>query len=106
MIYQYFLNFQICKRLAESYKSTYRKVTKQMNEEPDEKSWVCSEAFLFGRLDTFIKRLMKIKEMLEIVISYKILETTDVRGMKQFSDQINNILLTVTQKTYDPLAHR
>jgi dynein heavy chain len=97
---------QTCKKLHRTYKEIYYKTTKMMGENADENVWDCSDVAIFGRLETFNTRLNKIKEILEIIIRYQIIDYIKISGMEEFSDKIKKAFQVISQKKYDPLAHR
>lgn len=77
-----------------------------MEENPQETTWDCSDVAIFGRLETFNTRLNKIKEILEIILRYEILDYIKITGMEEYSDKIKKAFLVISEKKYNPLAHR
>ena len=94
-----------CKKLKESLRYNYQKVLEEMVE-AGETPFVCSEKYLFERMKSFEIRLSKIHEIMEICLRYQVLDRVKISGMEIFSERIKSSFRTISEKRYDPLAHR
>lgn len=94
-----------CKKLKESFRNNYDKILVQMVE-AREKPFNCSEKFLFTRLESFTTRLNKILEVMEVSLRYKVLDRVQIAGMESFNERIKAVFTVISEKPYDPLAHR
>lgn len=52
--------FQLCLSLYAFYRECYAETQKEMKEAADEKPFDCSDMYIFGKFETFKKRLLKV----------------------------------------------
>ncbi|XP_055595824.1 dynein axonemal heavy chain 8 [Uranotaenia lowii] len=97
---------KICKELDMIYRFHYYKTVNDMEEAEDETPWECSDMYIFGKLDTFNARLDKIKNMMELVLKYQVIDQIGISGTEVFSSKIEKAFDVISSKTYDPLVHR
>ncbi|XP_047042441.1 dynein axonemal heavy chain 8-like [Helicoverpa zea] len=104
------LNFidkaEFCLGLYKFYRDCYTDTQNQMKEAAAEKPFDCSEMFIFGKFETFKKRLLKIIDLFETYITYYVLNKTTLGGIKEYADTFNKLFKTISTKPYDALDHR
>ncbi|KAK5645861.1 hypothetical protein RI129_004325 [Pyrocoelia pectoralis] len=83
----------------------FKQIQKNM-EEAGEQPFDCSETYVFGKFETFKKRLERIVDVLETTIKYSILQSSCIEGIEEFVDLFNNLYKTISSKKYDTLNHR
>lgn len=59
-IENYIQLFQLCLALYSFYRECYDETQKEMMEAADERPFDCSEMYIFGKFETFRKRLVKV----------------------------------------------
>lgn len=96
---------QQCKKMNDAFRSNYQLILQQM-QEAGEPQFVCSDKYLFERLELFGERLSKICEFMEVYMRYKVLNRVAISGMEKFSQRIKNSFDVIAKKSYDPLAFR
>jgi dynein heavy chain, axonemal len=94
-----------CKKLKESFHYNYDKIINEMKY-AGETLFECSEKFLFTRLESFETRLIKIREIMEVIMRYQVLDRVKIFGMESFAVRIKEAFKLISEKSYDPLAHR
>ncbi|CRK87169.1 CLUMA_CG000977, isoform A [Clunio marinus] len=94
-----------CKKMKEAFRLNYTKMLNEMKED-GERTFFCSDKYLFERFDSFETRLRKICEIMEICLQYQVLDRIRIGGMEPFSEKIKSAFNAISQKPFDPLAHR
>ncbi|CAB3256562.1 unnamed protein product [Arctia plantaginis] len=104
------LNFirkaKLCLSLYNFYRECYAETQQEMNEASDERPFDCSEMYIFGKFETFRKRLLKIIDLFETFIRYYVLNKTTLEGVEEYATNFNKLFKTISTKTYDALDHR
>ena len=65
-----------------------------------------SENYIFGKFDTFSRRLEKIADMVTMIDSYRGLADVRVDGIETINTKYKNIVETTKKRNYDVLDHR
>lgn len=69
-----------CIRLNEEYQKAFHKTKEKLESMPNERKFEFSEMYIFGKFDTFVKRLKKIVEMFETMEMYSHLADSKIEG--------------------------
>ncbi|KOB66798.1 Uncharacterized protein OBRU01_14192 [Operophtera brumata] len=77
-----------------------------MMEAADERPFDCSEMYVFGKFDTFKRRLLKIVDLFQTYITYYVLNKTTLEGIEEYAANFNKLFKSISTKTYDALDHR
>eukprot|EP00118_Oscarella_pearsei_P013119 m.101516 g.101516 ORF g.101516 m.101516 type:complete len:4701 (+) comp37133_c1_seq2:73-14175(+) len=93
-------------RLNQEYQSSFQKTKQKLAEQPDERPFEFSEMYIFGKFNTFSKRLSRILFMMETFQTYETLTTSRIEGIDPFASKYQMIMTTVKKKPYDTLDHR
>lgn len=110
------------------YREVYFETVESMEESPNEIAWDCSTVAIFGVMDMFMKRLLKviyfrkfaeyrlviiinfyteqIKHIIEVKETYSVLERIRISGMDTFEMQLNNAHNKIVTKPYNMLNYR
>ncbi|CAH2210243.1 jg19009 [Pararge aegeria aegeria] len=75
-------------------------------EAADERPFDCSEMYIFGKFETFRKRLLKVVDLFQTYITYYVLNKTTLEGVEEFAVNFNKLFKIISTKTYDALDHR
>ncbi|KAI4493643.1 hypothetical protein M0804_001819 [Polistes exclamans] len=95
-----------CIALYTQYHEYYDQMCKKVKESADEKPFEVSEMYVFGKFKTFTKRLIKIMDVLEITLTYSILQSSTLEGIDKFNAKFLSFFHKISSKDYDPLDHR
>uniref|UniRef100_A0A8B9SXA0 Dynein heavy chain 5, axonemal n=1 Tax=Anas platyrhynchos TaxID=8839 RepID=A0A8B9SXA0_ANAPL len=92
---------QQCISLKEQYQTSFQKIRENLKENPSG-----SENYIFGKFDTFCKRLEKISDMSNIMESLLELQRIKIEGIEEISTHYQSIATNTKSKKYDVLDHR
>ncbi|XP_022821404.1 dynein heavy chain 8, axonemal-like [Spodoptera litura] len=95
-----------CLSLYQFYRDCYDENEKEMLEAASERPFDCSEMHIFGKFETFKKRLVKIIDLFEKYIKYYVLNKSTLEGIEEHAAAFNKLFKTISTKTYDALDHR
>ncbi|KAE8597580.1 hypothetical protein XENTR_v10016521 [Xenopus tropicalis] len=95
-----------CVFLNEQYQNSFHKVKEKLKETPNERQFEFSENYIFGKLDTFCKRLEKISDISNNLESLADLQTIKIEGVEKISIRYETIVTNTKSKSYDVLDHR
>ena len=95
-----------CIRLNEEYQRCFQKTKQRLEENPDERQFEFSEMYIFGKINTFARRLHKIIEMLDTMKAFSCLGESRIEGMEQLWNKFVLIVTTMRKKPYDLLDYR
>ena len=95
-----------CIRLNEEYQRCFQKTKQRLEENPDERQFEFSEMYIFGKINTFARRLHKIIEMLDTMKAFSCLGDSRIEGMEQLWNKFVLIVTTMRKKPYDLLDYR
>lgn len=66
----------------------------------------CSENYIFGKFDTFTKRLEKIIKLVELIDKSQGVENLRIEGIEEIAEQYKEIVDGLKKKNYDLLDFR
>ena len=59
-----------CVKLNEAYQNNFQKTKEKLRQNPNERQFEFSENYIFGKFDTFCKRLEKIRDMMNTIEAF------------------------------------
>ena len=65
-----------------------------------------SENYIFGKFDTFVKRISKIADMISTMEAFSGLKDARIEGLEALVFQYNSLVDEAKKKSYDVLDHR
>ncbi|XP_039266995.2 dynein axonemal heavy chain 8-like [Styela clava] len=95
-----------CIKLNEAYQSQFQKTKEKLQQNPAERQFEFSENYIFGRFDTFCKRVDQIREMAMIMEQLSTLPNIKIQGLESYAMKYKTIVANVKKKSYDHLNHR
>ena len=95
-----------CVQLNQHYQSCFHRTKQNLLKQPDERPFELSETYVFGRFDTFSRRLMSIVEIVETIRTYASLVQSRIEGIEQLSAKYCMTVTAIKKKPYDFLDHR
>ncbi|XP_074644897.1 dynein axonemal heavy chain 5-like [Tubulanus polymorphus] len=93
-------------KLNKEYQRCFHKTKKKLEEIPNERQFEFSEMYIFGKFDTFSRRLNKIIDMFNTMEVYSHLSDSKIEGMEMMAAKFNVIVTSMKKKPYDYLDHR
>ena len=97
---------QNCIRLNEEYQKCFQRTKQRLEESPDERQFEFSEMYIFGKINTFTRRLTKIITMMNTMKSFMCLGESRIEGLEQIWNKFLLIVTTMKKKPYDLLDYR
>uniref|UniRef100_A0A8U8B8L8 Dynein, axonemal, heavy chain 5 n=1 Tax=Geospiza parvula TaxID=87175 RepID=A0A8U8B8L8_GEOPR len=97
---------QQCIFLKEKYQASFQKIREELKENPSDRLFDVSENYIFGKFETFCKRLEKISDMSNTMESLLELQHIKIEGIDKITTQYQSIATNAKSKQYDVLDHR
>uniref|UniRef100_A0A8D2QAK1 Dynein, axonemal, heavy chain 5 n=1 Tax=Zonotrichia albicollis TaxID=44394 RepID=A0A8D2QAK1_ZONAL len=97
---------QQCIFLKEKYQASFQKIREELKEYPSDRQFDVSENYIFGKFETFCKRLEKISDMSNTMESLLELQRIRIEGIDKITAQYQSIATNAKSKQYDVLDHR
>ncbi|MEQ2172271.1 hypothetical protein GOODEAATRI_019409 [Goodea atripinnis] len=69
-------------RLNQEYQRCFHKTKEQLEQTPSQRKFDISEMYIFGKFDTFQRRLNKILEMFDTITTYSALQDSKIEGLE------------------------
>lgn len=95
-----------CIRLNEEYQRCFQKTKQRLEQNLEERQFEFSEMYIFGKSNTFSRRLNKIIDMLDTMKAFSCLGESRIEGMEQLWNKFVLIVTTMKKKPYDLLDYR
>ncbi|KAI4469355.1 male fertility factor kl5 [Holotrichia oblita] len=96
---------QVCLDLYLKYYQCFKQTQRTMAE-VGENPFECSEMYVFGKFETFKKRVEQIVDVLETTTKYSILQSSKIENIDNFASKFQQYYKKISSKTYDALNHR
>ncbi|PAA70380.1 hypothetical protein BOX15_Mlig025839g1 [Macrostomum lignano] len=95
-----------CIRLNEEYQACFHSTKKMLEQMPNERKFDFSEVYIFGKFDTFCKRLKKIIDMFRKIEIFDSLQESNIEGIEEYKKSYKTIVDTMERRKYDFLDRR
>ncbi|KAI9141404.1 dynein heavy chain and region D6 of dynein motor-domain-containing protein [Paraphysoderma sedebokerense] len=95
-----------CIRLNEAYQKCFHDVKRKLQESPQDKQFDFSEMYIFGKFDTFCKRISKVIDMFSVIETFSRLELLGVEGVDSILKRFFSVVSQMQRKPYEILDHR
>ncbi|XP_056299693.1 dynein axonemal heavy chain 5 isoform X1 [Pseudoliparis swirei] len=101
--------------LNQEYQRYFHKIKKKLEQTPSERQFDFSEMYIFGKFDTFQRRLNKILEMFSNISTYSVLQDSKIEGLETMATRFQTaemqgkweaIVLNMKKKHYSFLDQR
>ncbi|KAF5899802.1 dynein heavy chain 5, axonemal, partial [Clarias magur] len=93
-------------RLNQEYQKYFHKTKQKLEQSSSERQFDFSEMYIFGKFDTFQRRLDKILSMFSTINTYSALQDSKIEGLETMATRFQNIVLAVKNKQYNFLDQR
>ncbi|XP_012940947.1 dynein heavy chain 5, axonemal [Aplysia californica] len=95
-----------CIRLNEEYQKHFHRTKAKLENTANERPFDFSEMYIFGKFDTFTRRLKKILDMFDTIDLYSHLSESKIEGMELMANKFNVIVTSIRKRPYDFLDQR
>ncbi|XP_069469880.1 dynein axonemal heavy chain 5 [Ambystoma mexicanum] len=93
-------------KLNQWYQHVFHKTKETLEQFPSEKQFEFSEMYIFGKFDTFQRRLEKINHIFDTITIYSALQDSRIEGLEVIYTQFQLIITTMKKKQYNFLDQR
>lgn len=95
----------ICLKLNESYQEHYRLTKDKLLTMPKGKQFDFSESAIFGKLETFCRRIVKLIDMFSTIRQFRMLASHKLEGMGDLLSRFEDLASTFRSKGHDLLDY-
>ncbi|KAK3576985.1 hypothetical protein CHS0354_005992 [Potamilus streckersoni] len=95
-----------CTQLNEEYQKQFQKTKERLRENPNERQFEFSENYIFGKFDTFCKRLERIADIVNTIEMFAGLGDVKIEGIDSIAVRYKTVVDQIKKKNYDILDHR
>uniref|UniRef100_A0A8C4SPC6 Dynein axonemal heavy chain 5 n=1 Tax=Erpetoichthys calabaricus TaxID=27687 RepID=A0A8C4SPC6_ERPCA len=78
----------------------------KLEQNPSERQFDFSEMYIFGKFDTFQRRLQKILHMFHTITTYSVLQDSKIEGLEIMATKFQAIVVSMRKKQYNFLDQR
>nr|XP_009683066.1 PREDICTED: dynein heavy chain 5, axonemal [Struthio camelus australis] len=93
-------------RLKQAYQNCFHKIKKKLEQNPAERQFDFSEMYIFGKFETFHRRLVKIIEVFNTIKIYSVLQESKIEGLEAMIAKYESIVDDMKKKQYNFLDQR
>uniref|UniRef100_H0X0M1 Dynein axonemal heavy chain 5 n=1 Tax=Otolemur garnettii TaxID=30611 RepID=H0X0M1_OTOGA len=93
-------------KLKEEYQHCFHKTKQKLKQDPSAKQFEFSEMYIFGKFETFHRRLAKIIDIFTTFKTYSVLQESTIEGLEDMVTKYQGIVVTIKKKEYDFLDQR
>ncbi|KAK3588116.1 hypothetical protein CHS0354_012173 [Potamilus streckersoni] len=95
-----------CVNLYKNYHEIFHKTKEKIESTPGERPFDFSEMYIFGKFETFCRRLEKIITLLNYIEEFSVVAESKIEGLENFSARFQQIFASIRKKPYDVLDQR
>ncbi|XP_053253117.1 dynein axonemal heavy chain 5 isoform X2 [Podarcis raffonei] len=93
-------------RLKQEYQNCFHKTKQKLEQSPSERQFDFSEMYIFGKFETFHRRLLKIMHIFDTITTYSVLQDSKMEGLEVMATKYQSIVATMKKKQYNFLDQR
>uniref|UniRef100_A0A8C6QFD6 Dynein, axonemal, heavy chain 5 n=1 Tax=Nannospalax galili TaxID=1026970 RepID=A0A8C6QFD6_NANGA len=93
-------------KLKQEYQHCFHKTKQKLKQNPSEKQFEFSEMYIFGKFETFHRRLAKIMDIFTTFKTYSVLQESNIEGLEDMVTKYQGIVATIKKKEYNFLDQR
>ncbi|XP_048224317.1 dynein axonemal heavy chain 5 [Perognathus longimembris pacificus] len=93
-------------RLKQEYQHCFQQTKQKLRQNPSEKQFEFSEMYIFGKFETFHRRLSKIMDIFKTFQTYSVLQESTIEGLDDLIIKFQEIVATIKRKDYNFLDQR
>uniref|UniRef100_A0A669PQ64 Dynein axonemal heavy chain 5 n=1 Tax=Phasianus colchicus TaxID=9054 RepID=A0A669PQ64_PHACC len=93
-------------RLKQEYQNCFRNMKKTLEQNSAERQFNFSEVYIFGKFETFSRRLVKIIDVFNTMKTYSVLQESKIEGLEEMITKYESIVDIMKKKDYNFLDQR
>ncbi|XP_047906156.2 dynein axonemal heavy chain 5 isoform X2 [Anser cygnoides] len=93
-------------RLKQEYQNCYHNVKEKLEQNPAERQFDFSEMYIFGKFESFHRRLVKIIDIFNTMKTYSVLQESKIEGLEGMITKYESIVDIMKKKHYNFLDQR
>ncbi|PKU48615.1 dynein heavy chain axonemal [Limosa lapponica baueri] len=93
-------------RLKQEYQNCFHKVKEKLEQNPAERQFAFSEMYIFGKFETFHRRLVKIIDVFNTMKTYSVLQESKIEGLEGMITKYESIIDIMKKRHYNFLDQR
>uniref|UniRef100_A0A2K5Y215 Dynein axonemal heavy chain 5 n=1 Tax=Mandrillus leucophaeus TaxID=9568 RepID=A0A2K5Y215_MANLE len=93
-------------KLKQEYQHCFHKTKQKLKQNPNAKQFDFSEMYIFGKFETFHRRLGKIIDIFTTLKTYSVLQDSTIEGLEDMVTKYQGIVATIKKKEYNFLDQR
>ncbi|XP_057352291.1 dynein axonemal heavy chain 5 isoform X2 [Manis pentadactyla] len=93
-------------KLKQEYQLCFHKTKQKLKQDPKAKQFEFSEMYIFGKFETFHRRLAKIIDIFATFKTYSVLQDSKIEGLEDLVTKCQGIIGTIKRKEYNFLDQR
>uniref|UniRef100_A0A672U8C5 Dynein axonemal heavy chain 5 n=1 Tax=Strigops habroptila TaxID=2489341 RepID=A0A672U8C5_STRHB len=93
-------------RLKQEYQNCFHKVKEKLEQNPTERQFAFSEVYIFGKFESFHRRLVKIIHVFNTVKTYSVLQESKIAGLEGMITKYESIVDIMKKRHYNFLDQR
>uniref|UniRef100_A0A8C3PTP3 Dynein axonemal heavy chain 5 n=1 Tax=Calidris pygmaea TaxID=425635 RepID=A0A8C3PTP3_9CHAR len=93
-------------RLKQEYQNCFHKVKEKLEQNPAERQFAFSEVYIFGKFETFHRRLVKIIDVFNTMKTYSVLQESKIEGLEGMITKYESIVDIMKKRHYNFLDQR
>uniref|UniRef100_A0A2K6MIB6 Dynein axonemal heavy chain 5 n=1 Tax=Rhinopithecus bieti TaxID=61621 RepID=A0A2K6MIB6_RHIBE len=93
-------------KLKQEYQHCFHKTKQKLKQNPNAKQFDFSEMYIFGKFETFHRRLGKIIDIFTTFKTYSVLQDSTIEGLEDMVTKYQGIVATIKKKEYNFLDQR
>ncbi|KAJ1070130.1 hypothetical protein K5549_006678 [Capra hircus] len=97
---------KITSLFVKEYQHCFHKTKQKLKQDPSEKQFEFSEMYIFGKFETFHRRLAKIMDIFATFKTYSVLQDSKIEGLENMITKYQGIVATIKKKEYNFLDQR
>ena len=97
---------QSCVKLNEEYQRSFMNTKRKIETSADERQFDFSETYIFGKINSFQRRLEKILDLMGVWQAWQSLEKSRIEGVEMLNAKFQFLVGNVKKRTYDILDYR
>uniref|UniRef100_A0A8C2LD25 Dynein, axonemal, heavy chain 5 n=1 Tax=Cricetulus griseus TaxID=10029 RepID=A0A8C2LD25_CRIGR len=93
-------------QLKQGYQACFHETKQKLKQNPSEKQFDFSEMYIFGKFETFHRRLAKIMDIFTTFKTYSVLQDSKIEGLEDMVTKYQDIVAAIKNKEYNFLDQR
>uniref|UniRef100_A0A670IEH5 Dynein axonemal heavy chain 5 n=1 Tax=Podarcis muralis TaxID=64176 RepID=A0A670IEH5_PODMU len=92
-------------RLKQEYQNCFHKTKQKLEQSPSERQFDFSEMYIFGKFETFHRRLLKIMHIFDTITTYSVLQDSKMEGLEVMATKYQQQLQAFMDITFEKITN-